>query len=116
MVPQGTKKNARRWCWYDNAHIDVIPRYGENFSKPKKRVRKAEQRTKAKKEFTGAEVYALLNEADAQLYVMILLGLNCGFGNADCARLQTSDINREWLATHRGKTGVRCRKELVGAG
>ncbi|MDV6033978.1 MAG: hypothetical protein F9B45_28580 [Phycisphaera sp. RhM] len=91
---------------YDNGHIDRIPRYGENFSKPKKRVRNAEQRAKAKKEFTGAEVYALLHEADPQFYAMILLGLNVGFGNADCARLQTTDINGEWIETLRGKTGT----------
>ena len=39
---------------------------------------------------------------------MILLGLNCGFGNADCGGLPTKalDLQAGWVTFARGKTGI----------
>lgn len=45
---------------------------------------------------------------------MILLGVNCGFGNADCATLPIAalDLAGEWLSYHREKTGINRRCPL----
>src|SRR3954465_11607007 len=44
---------------------------------------------------------------------MILLGVNCGFGNADCGPLPLTALDLEggWVNYHRVKTGItrRCR-------
>jgi integrase len=54
----------------------------------------------------------MLASADAQLPGMILLGLNCGFGMADCGRLPISSVDLEsgWVDFPRVKTGIprRC--------
>src|SRR5204863_146115 len=56
-----------------------------------------------------------------QLKAMILLGINCGFGNADCGQLpiHAVDLNAGWINFPRPKTGVdrRCPlwKETIAA-
>ena len=44
------------------------------------------------------------------MQAMILLGINCGFGNVDCARLLLTDIKNDWVSFPRPKTGAirRC--------
>jgi integrase len=53
-------------------------------------------------------------ERDPQLRAMILLGLNCGFGNHDCATLPLSalDLDSGWINYPRPKTGVERRCPL----
>jgi integrase len=45
---------------------------------------------------------------------MILLGVNCGYGNADCGTLPLSalDLQRGWVNYHRPKTGITRRAAL----
>ena len=45
----------------------------------------------APKMFEAAEIRSLLEAAPTQLRAMILLGINCGFGNNDCGTLPKSD-------------------------
>jgi len=58
--------------------------------------------------FISEEIHRLFDFADIQMKAMIWLGLNCGFGCTDCAKLKWSDLNlvngRVKLA--RKKTGV----------
>jgi len=58
--------------------------------------------------FSSQEITKLLAAANAKMRAMIWLGLNCGFGCTDCARLKWTDLdfehNRVKLA--RNKTGV----------
>jgi len=58
--------------------------------------------------FTSGQMDKLLSAADAKMKAMIWLGLNCGFGCTDCAKLQWKDLDlengRDQLA--RNKTGV----------
>jgi hypothetical protein len=44
--------------------------------------------------FTAEEIRRLLDAAGVQLKAMILLGVNCGFGNADCGNLPLSALDR----------------------
>jgi integrase len=48
------------------------------------------------------------------MQAMILLGINCGFGNADCGMLPLSavDLNSGWINYPRPKTGIPRRAAL----
>ena len=54
----------------------------------------------------------VMDAADVQLRAMVLLGLNCAFGNGDCAGLPFSaiDLDAGWVNFPRPKTGIprRC--------
>jgi len=68
-----------------------------------------DEASKATKEFSAAEVWALLdNAATKQMRAFILLGLNAAYGTADLSRLRIDqiDFENEWLGEARGKTGV----------
>lgn len=93
-----------KWV-YDAGLIDKPVRYGDNFSKPSARRRKLERASKPKKEFSAAEIWTLHGKASAEVKAWILLAVNCGYGNSDLSRLRVSDVQGEWLAVPRGKTG-----------
>jgi integrase len=56
----------------------------------------------------------LIAETGVPLRAMVLLGVNCGFGNADCATLPLSalDLHGGWLNYSRPKTGIARRCPL----
>jgi integrase len=58
------------------------------------------------------EIHKMLKAAGPQLRAMILLGINCGFGNDDVATLPLAalDLKAGWVAYPRPKTAVprRC--------
>lgn len=93
-----------KWM-YDAELIDRPVRYSDAFGKPSKKRQRLERRTKQAKEFTAEEIHAIKAVSSDQLAAMILLGLNAGYGNMDCARLRWSDVRGEWLDVPRGKTG-----------
>src|SRR5262249_61068599 len=66
----------------------------------------------APKLFRPEEVGKLLAAASVQVRAMILLGINCGFGNSDCGNLPLSAVNLDagWIDYPRPKTGIprRC--------
>jgi integrase len=74
---------------------------------------RCERQKKGSKMFTARQIRAMIDKAGAQLKAMILLGINCGMGNHDCAMLPISALNLKsgWLAYPRPKTGIerRCR-------
>lgn len=74
---------------------------------PKAIIRKHDAKKPAK-EFTAAEIHALLAEAGVPMRAFILLGINCAYGTMDIARLKTADIDfkGQWLGEPRGKTGM----------
>jgi hypothetical protein len=55
-----------------------------------------------------------LVQPTAALKAMILLGVNCGFGNADCGTLPITaiDLDGGWVNYHRSKTGINRRCPL----
>ena len=67
---------------------------------------------KESKSFTREETVELLEISQPQIKAMILLGLNAGYGNLDCARLKTTDVRGVWLDVPRGKTGQKRRAWL----
>ena len=58
--------------------------------------------------FSSQEITKLLSAANAKMRAMIWLGLNCGFGCTDCARLKWKDLDSEHgrVKLARSKTGV----------
>jgi integrase len=96
---------------YDEALIDRPARFGA-FRKPLKKTLRLQRAAAGLREFSQAEVRAMIDSADSPLDAMILLGINCGFGNTDCARLPLSalDLETGWVDYPRPKTGIprRC--------
>ena len=82
---------------YDAALIDMPARYGPGFNKPSVvQVRKARARaelTNGKRLFEPPELRLMLETPTQPLRAMILLGINGGLGNADCARLPIAAVN-----------------------
>jgi hypothetical protein len=92
--------------------IDRPMRFGPGFARPTRKTFRLERARQGPKLFTAEEVRALLGEAGTSLKAMLLLGLNCGFGNQDCATLPITalDLERGWVDFPRPKTGIgrRC--------
>lgn len=63
-------------------------------------------RSKQKPIYTPKEVSKLLLNAGSQLKLMILLGLNCGFGPKDIQDLEWTHIQEDRIHLPRSKTGV----------
>jgi integrase len=90
----------------------VRPDYGASFNKPTKSNLRREKTGRAKKFFEAGEIVAMLNVASVPLKAMILLGINCAFGNDDCATICVKHLDLEggWHNYPRPKTSIvrRC--------
>jgi len=97
---------------FDNGLIDRPVCYGQNFKRPSKKTLRIDKAKKGAKLFTAEEVRKLLDLAGVQMKAMILLGINCGFGNADCGALPRAalDLEHGMIDFPRPKTGIprRC--------
>jgi integrase len=92
--------------------LDRPVRFGPGFARPSKKVLRLEKAKKGPKLFTAPQVRALVRKAGQPLKSMLLLAVNCGFGNADVGTLptQTLDLAGGWVTYPRPKTGTprRC--------
>jgi integrase len=124
------KKLAKRWgpqrlgskliqytrCLFKHAVdaglIDRPVRFGPGFKRPSKKVLRCNRADAGPKLFTAGEVRRLIDAAGPSMHAMILLGINCGFGNADCGELPLSavDLEAAMIDFPRPKTGIprRC--------
>jgi integrase len=106
---------------YEAGLIDKPMRYGPNFKRPGKAALRRERNNKPPRLFAADELRGIVDSADGQLKAMILLGINCGLGNADCGQLRFRNIDfvNGWLNYPRPKTGIERRcplwKETVSA-
>lgn len=88
---------------------------GTEFSKPSKKILRRERDGRNHKVLTADEIKQLIDAAkNPQVKAMILLGINCGFGNTDCAKLTRSRINFKTTEIDypRPKTGCKRRCPL----
>lgn len=100
-----------------NGLIESPVNFGSDFEKPSKqqmrRKRQQEIADRGTLDFTAEQITKLLQESSAVLKACILLGINCGLGNSDCANLTQRVANLEsgWLDFPRPKTGIprRCK-------
>jgi integrase len=98
----------------NNENTTKVIRYGQEFTRPSMKVLRRQRAAQGKKLFTAEEVRRLIDTAGQPLKAMLLLGINCGFGMADCGRLpQTAvDLERGWVDFPRPKTGSERRCPL----
>src|SRR5262249_34192664 len=81
---------------------------GPAFVKPSAKVLRLHRQARGPRTLTAAELRTLLAAAGQPLKAMILLGINCGFGNLDVGTLPQSalDLSTDWAEYPRPKTGI----------
>lgn len=105
----------------DNRLIDRPVEYGSAFNRPSAKAVRTARNAAGERMFDVAELRSILEAADPVMKTMVLLGVNCGFGNTDVASLPQSavDLNRGWIEFPRPKTAIQRRvplwKETVAA-
>ncbi len=99
---------------YDAGLIQTPMRFGPGFKRPSAKTMRLHRAAQGKKLFTADEIRAIINAADGRIKAMVLLGINAGFGNADCAKLPLSalDLENGWVDFPRPKTGIARRCKL----
>jgi len=99
---------------YDVELLNRPVRFGPGFKRPSKKTMRLNRARQGLKLFTPKEICKMLTAAGTALKAMILLGVNCGFGNADCANLPRSavDLKTRWIDYPRPKTGIARRCPL----
>ena len=96
-----------KWIWSFYGFRTTIS-FGPDFKKASAKARRRHRREAGKKLFTAEQVRLLLDECGTHLRAMVLLGINCGFGNTDCATmpLDAVDLDDGWVHYPRPKTEV----------
>jgi integrase len=99
---------------YEADLIDRPMRFGPGFKKPSKKVLRLHRAKQGPKLFKAEEIRCMVDAASQPLKAMILLGINCGFGNADCGRLPLAaiDLDAGVIDFPRPKTGIARRWPL----
>ena len=114
---------------FESGLMDRPARYGPEFAPPSRSVLRRHKAKAGPKMFERAELLAMIDgkevkgkgdaaavlvKPDPVLRAMILLGVNCGFGNDDVAGLTEAgmDLAGGWLDYARAKTGIQRRCPL----
>ena len=99
---------------YDEGLIDRPIRYGQGFNKPNRRAMREAANRRDARMFEAEEIREILDAADVHMKAMILLGVNCGFGNHDVGTLPLDvvDLDDGWIDYPRPKTPDRRRCPL----
>lgn len=88
------------------------PNWGKSFREPSA---KSKRVGKSKKLYSAGQIKGFIEVANnVQFKAMILLGINCAFGNGDCASLRWTDLDLEkgWHRLPRSKTGISRKASL----
>ncbi len=99
---------------FDAGLIPTPVRFGPGFKGPTKKTFRLHRAGQGAKLFSADELRRLLDAAGVQMKAMVMLGINCGFGNSDCGHLPTTalDLDAGWLDYPRPKTGIKRRCPL----
>lgn len=99
---------------YDAALIEHAVRFGPLFKRPSRKTIRAAKAKQPKKFYSADDITRMLTTAPLQLKAMILLAINCGFGNSDCGTLPIRAVNlrTKWIDYPRPKTGAERRCPL----
>jgi integrase len=104
-----------KWA-FDQGYLDKPVRYGAAFKSPTQKAIRVVRQRQGSRMFSAAEIRSMLAATAKRpvLRALILLGINCGFGNNDCATLAKSalDIEAGWVSHPRPKTGAPRRAKL----
>jgi integrase len=97
---------------FDSDLIDRPVRFGPAFKGPSRKTMRLHRAQHGPRLLTADEIRRMTGAAGTPLRAMILLGINCGFGNADVGRLPVAalDLDGAWADYPRPKTGMprRC--------
>src|SRR5262249_18636584 len=87
--------------------INSTVRFGPGFERPSQKTMRLHRAKQGPKLFTADEVRKMAEAAGTPMKAMILLGVNCGYGNADIAALPRAvlDVEKGWLDWPRPKPG-----------
>jgi integrase len=99
---------------WKNGLLDRPMLYGEGFRRPSKKSLRKHRLAQGERMFEAAEIRAMLDKATQPLKAMLLLGVNCGYGNSDIGTLPLGavDLDSGWLTYGRPKTGIARRCAL----
>jgi hypothetical protein len=78
---------------FDEQLIDRPVKFGQSFDIPTLKALRIARLAAGPRLFTVDEIKRILDAADPQIRAMVLLALNCGFGNSDVAGLPQSAID-----------------------
>jgi integrase len=96
---------------FDSGLIDRPVRVGPGFKRPSAKTMRLHRAAQGPKLFTADEIRRMIGAAGTTVKAMLLLGINCGFGNTDCATLPLSAVDLEAgiIDYPRPKTGIARR-------
>lgn len=102
-----------KWA-YDSDLIEKPVKFGPGFKTPSRKRRRLERHAAASRMFEAEELRQLIDACQPPLKAIILLAINCGFGNSDCADLPIDALKLDagLLDYPRPKTGVGRRASL----
>jgi integrase len=104
-------KTMGNWLYASRLIREPI-HFGPEFRKASAKSLRKHRRESGAKLFSAAQIHALLDEAGTQMRAMILLGINCGFGNTDVCTITRGAIKDGWIDFPRPKTEVGRRIPL----
>ena len=114
-VTLGNRMNKVRVVFNYGDKSDLMTdkmKFGEGFKRPSKKTLRRHKQEQGPKMFEAEEIRGMVEAAGQPLKAMILLGINCGFGNADVGTLPMKplDLAGGWVNYWRTKTGIgrRC--------
>jgi len=89
--------------------IDRLPRFGDSMRAPSTAALARERDERGARVFTAAQLRRVLAAANTTMRAMIFLGINCGYGNTDCVKVSTDnlDLVEGWATLPRSKTSIR---------
>jgi integrase len=84
------------------------PDYGDCYDLPKRKQFRVERAARGRQIFTADEIHLLLELANPAMRAVILLGVNCAFGQTDICSITSAAIhtNTSWIVFPRTKTAV----------
>jgi len=104
-------RTVLKFAW-DESLIPAPVRFGSTFKKPSRKTVRRAKHAAGPRTIEAPELRKLIDAAGVPLKAMILLGINCGFGQTDVASLPLDalDLDRGWIDFPRIKTAIprRC--------
>ncbi len=93
---------------YANDIIKTPMKFGTEFETPSLKTMRKDRAAQGIRMFEADELRRLIGAASQPLKAMILLGVNGGMGNHDCATmpLDVVDLDHRWIRYARPKTGI----------
>ena len=99
---------------YESELIANPMRFGPQFKLPAKKLLRAERNKRPPRMFEASELRTVIETANIPMRAMVLLAINCAFGNTDVAKIEkaTLDLVSGWADYPRQKTAVMRRCPL----